>query len=226
MSPDVEEDQTHESTSVKPPPESESQARIKEERKEEDVTPKSDAATFGAKDEPAEPDSEDSLRPDQRENLRRLIDAFPPLKKFPTKHARPVAAWKKEPSVLLAFVPVLPFYFSVARPIVVMLGCPFLEAFRLSCGLEPKFTIVFLNPENRLFHTPKNTTILKGKCPILTRKMQEYWKITKWQRVPFHACTMKHQKKNYCVSYRVWPFDPTASAITQTIASRNVGMQN
>ena len=45
MSPNVEEDQTRESTSVKPPsPDSESQPRIKEERKEEDVTPKSETA--------------------------------------------------------------------------------------------------------------------------------------------------------------------------------------
>ena len=53
MSPNVEEDQTRESTSAKPPsPGSKSQPRIKEERKEEDVTPKSEAAQVGAKDEP------------------------------------------------------------------------------------------------------------------------------------------------------------------------------
>ena len=79
MSPNVEGDQTHESTSVKPPsPDSESQPRTKEEKKEEDVTPKSEAAPVGVKDEPAEPDSEDSLRPEQREELRRLIAEFPP----------------------------------------------------------------------------------------------------------------------------------------------------
>ena len=73
-SPSVEEDQTREFTSVQPPsPDSESQPRIKEERKEEDVTPKSETAPVGAKDEPAEPDPEDSLRPGQREELRRLI---------------------------------------------------------------------------------------------------------------------------------------------------------
>ena len=78
-SPNVEGDQTHESTSVKTPsPDSESQPRIKEERKAEDVTPKSEAAPVGAKDEPAEPDSEDSLRPEQREELCRLITEFPP----------------------------------------------------------------------------------------------------------------------------------------------------
>ena len=60
MSPNVEGDQTHESTSIKPPsPDDESQPRIKEERKEEDVTPKSETTPVGAKDEPAEPDSED-----------------------------------------------------------------------------------------------------------------------------------------------------------------------
>ena len=53
----MEGDKTHESTSIKPPsPDDES---IKEERKEEDVTPKSEAAPVGAKDVPAE----DSLRP-------------------------------------------------------------------------------------------------------------------------------------------------------------------
>ena len=76
----MEEDQIHETTSVKrPSPDDESQPRIKEERKEEGVTPKSEAATVGTKDEPAEPDSEDSLRPEQMgEELRRLIAEFPP----------------------------------------------------------------------------------------------------------------------------------------------------
>ena len=75
----MEEKQTHESTSVKPPsPDSESQPRTKEERKEEDVTPKSDAAPVGVKNEPTDPDSEDSVRPEEREELRRLIEALPP----------------------------------------------------------------------------------------------------------------------------------------------------
>ena len=80
MSPNVEEEQIHETTSVKrPSPDAESEPRIKEERKEEDVTPKSEAATVGSKDEPAELDSEDSLRPKQMgEELRRLIVEFPP----------------------------------------------------------------------------------------------------------------------------------------------------
>ena len=80
MSPNVEEEQTHDITSVKKPsPDDEPQPRDKEERKEEDVTPKSDAATVGTKDEPAEHDSEDSLRPEHmREELRRLIAEFPP----------------------------------------------------------------------------------------------------------------------------------------------------
>ena len=43
------------------------------------MTPKSEAATVGTKDEPAEYDSEDSLRPEQMgEELRRLIADFPP----------------------------------------------------------------------------------------------------------------------------------------------------
>ena len=80
MSPNVEEEQIHETTSVKQPsPDDESQPRIKEERKEEGVTPKSEAATVRTKDERAEPDSEDSLRPEQMgEELHRLIAEFPP----------------------------------------------------------------------------------------------------------------------------------------------------
>ena len=81
MSPNVEENQSHEHTSAKPPPsDSESQPRIKEERKEEDVTPKSEAAPAGVKNEPTEPDSEGSVRSDEREReeLRWLIEAFPP----------------------------------------------------------------------------------------------------------------------------------------------------
>ena len=43
------------------------------------MTPKSEAATIGTKDEPAEPDSEDSLRPEHMgEELRRLIAELPP----------------------------------------------------------------------------------------------------------------------------------------------------
>ena len=44
--------------------EDESQSRVKEERKEEDVTPKSEAATAGTKEEPDDHDSEDSFRPE------------------------------------------------------------------------------------------------------------------------------------------------------------------
>ena len=80
MSPNVEEDQIHETTSVKDHRQMTSHnLESKEERKEEDVTPKSEAATVGTKDEPAEHDSEDSLRPEQMgEELRRLIAEFPP----------------------------------------------------------------------------------------------------------------------------------------------------
>ena len=74
------EEQIHETMSAaRPSHDDESQPRIKEERKEEDVIPKSEAATVGTKDEPAERDSEDSLRPEQMpEELRRLIAEFPP----------------------------------------------------------------------------------------------------------------------------------------------------
>ena len=50
----MEENQPHESMSTKPPPQEESQPPIKEERKEEDVTPKSEAAPTGVKDELSE----------------------------------------------------------------------------------------------------------------------------------------------------------------------------
>ena len=54
--------------------EDESQSRIKEERREEEVTPKSEAATVGSKEEPDEHDSEDSYRPEhEAEELQRLI---------------------------------------------------------------------------------------------------------------------------------------------------------
>ena len=42
------------------------------------MTPKSEAAPVGVKNEPTEPDSEGSVRPEEREELRRLIEAFPP----------------------------------------------------------------------------------------------------------------------------------------------------
>ena len=70
----MEENQTHESNSVKPPsPDSESQPRIKEERKKEDVTPKSEAAPVGVKSEPTEPDSEDSVRPEELKRERSCV---------------------------------------------------------------------------------------------------------------------------------------------------------
>ena len=80
MSPNVGEEQVHETMSAsRPSQEDESQPRIKEERKEEDVTPKSEAATVGTKEEPAGCDSEDSFRPEHvAEELQRLIAEFPP----------------------------------------------------------------------------------------------------------------------------------------------------
>ena len=54
MSPNVGEEQVHDTLSAsRLLPEDESQSRIKEERKEKDVTPKSEAATAGIKEEPA-----------------------------------------------------------------------------------------------------------------------------------------------------------------------------
>ena len=80
MSPNVGEEQVHDTMSASRLfPEDESQSRMKEERKEEDVTPKPEAATVGTKEEPAEHDSEDSFRPEHvAEELQRLIAEFPP----------------------------------------------------------------------------------------------------------------------------------------------------
>ena len=64
ISPNVAEELIHETMSAaRPSQDDESQPRIKEERKEEEVIPKSEAATVVTKDEPAEHDSEDSFRP-------------------------------------------------------------------------------------------------------------------------------------------------------------------
>ena len=62
MSPNVGEEQVHDTlTASSLLPEDESQSRIKEERKEEDATPKSEPATAEAKEEPEDHDSEDSF---------------------------------------------------------------------------------------------------------------------------------------------------------------------
>ena len=58
-------------------PDEESQPPVKEERKEEDVTPKSEAAQVGTREEPTEPDSEEPAGPEEQEELRRALDAFP-----------------------------------------------------------------------------------------------------------------------------------------------------
>ena len=77
MSPNVGEELIHET--IRPSQDDESRPRTKEERKEEEVTPKSEATTVGSKDEPAEHDSEDSFRPEHAaEELQRLIAEFPP----------------------------------------------------------------------------------------------------------------------------------------------------
>ena len=79
LSPNVGEEQVHETQSAsRLLPEDEPQFRIKEERKEEDVTPKSEASTAGIKEEPGDHDSEDSFRPEHvAEELQRLIAEFP-----------------------------------------------------------------------------------------------------------------------------------------------------
>ena len=80
MSPNVGEELIHQTMSAaRPSQDDESQPRIKEERKKEEVTPKSEAATVGTKDERAEHDSDNSFRPEHvAEELQRLIAEFPP----------------------------------------------------------------------------------------------------------------------------------------------------
>ena len=56
-----------------PLPKDESQSRVKEERKDEEVTPKSEPAAEEVKEEVSDQDS-DSLN----DGLRRSMDAFPP----------------------------------------------------------------------------------------------------------------------------------------------------
>ena len=58
--------------------EDETQSRIKEERKEEEVTPNSEPAMAEAKEEVGDHDSEDSFRPEHvAEELQTLIAEFP-----------------------------------------------------------------------------------------------------------------------------------------------------
>ena len=86
MSPSVEEEQTHDTTSVKRPSQhDEPQPRVKEERKDEDTTPKSEAATDGTKDEPTEHDSEDSLRPEQMRGTSPFTEFPPSAESAPAK---------------------------------------------------------------------------------------------------------------------------------------------
>ena len=74
----MEQNQPQETTSVKQPsPDEGSHHPVKVERKEEDVTPKSETAQVGAKEEPTEPDSEEPAGPEEQEELRRRMDAFP-----------------------------------------------------------------------------------------------------------------------------------------------------
>ena len=86
MSPNAGEEQIHDNEQVHDTlpddrllPEDESQSRIREERKEEEVTPKSEPATAEVKEEIGDHDSEDSFRPEHvAEELHRLIAEFPP----------------------------------------------------------------------------------------------------------------------------------------------------
>ena len=104
MSPNVEEEQIHDQQAHDTLPEDqllpqdESQSRVKEERKDEEVTPKSEPAAADAKEEVGDqasedlheelqrnldafpPDSEDSIGPKQvADELRRLAEEFPPV---------------------------------------------------------------------------------------------------------------------------------------------------
>ena len=87
MSPNVEEEQIHENEQVHDTLpddrlllEDESQSRVKEERKEEEVTPKSEPATAEVKEEQEDHDFEDSFRPEHvAEELQRLMADFPPV---------------------------------------------------------------------------------------------------------------------------------------------------
>ena len=97
MSPNVGEEQTHDDKQVNDTlqddrllPEDESQSRTKEERKEEEVTPKSEPATAKVKEEVGDHDSEDSFRPEHiAEELQKLIAEFPPaVDPVPQREAR------------------------------------------------------------------------------------------------------------------------------------------
>ena len=66
-------EQVHDTLSEDPLlPKDESQSRVKEERKDEEVTPKSEPATAEVKEEIDDQDSEDL-----HEELRRSLDKFP-----------------------------------------------------------------------------------------------------------------------------------------------------
>ena len=71
-------------------PEDESQSRIKEERKDQEVTPMSEPATAEVKEEVGDHDSEDSFRREHvAEELQRLIAEFPPaLDLVPQRESR------------------------------------------------------------------------------------------------------------------------------------------
>ena len=80
MNPNVGEEQVHETQPAsRLLPEDESQSQVKEERKEENVTLKSEAATAEIEKEPRDHDSEDSSRPEHvAEELQTLMAEFPP----------------------------------------------------------------------------------------------------------------------------------------------------
>ena len=78
--PNVEEEPIHDNEQVhdtlpedQPLPKDEPQSRVKEERKDEEVTPKSESAAAEVKEEEGDQDSEDL-----HEELRRRMDEFPP----------------------------------------------------------------------------------------------------------------------------------------------------
>ena len=85
MSPNVEEEQSHaaemtsSSASGLPLPKDEPQSRMKEEVKEEQVTPESKPATVEAKEAPSEPGADDQDSDALREELQRSGDMLPPV---------------------------------------------------------------------------------------------------------------------------------------------------
>ena len=79
MSPNVEQDQSQETTAVKQqPPDDASLRPKKRERMEEDLTPKSEPSQVEVKEEPDEQDSDEPAGSEEQEELRQAREEFPP----------------------------------------------------------------------------------------------------------------------------------------------------